>query len=153
MRVCVRACVLLICALPCAYNVASRYDSGGCKIQHITNVFRLTIDLIAKKCAVGRQVIPMVITLLQWSSSLSSVCFYQPATLLSCCLLVLSLCAEGDTLRTWRIDPYLMVERGQAWLPPPMLAADIAAGVSTRLVSISGSAVHLHVCEREREVT
>jgi hypothetical protein len=36
--------------------------------------------------------------------------------------------AEGDTLRTWRIDPYLMIEGGQAWLPPPMLAADLAAG-------------------------
>lgn len=35
--------------------------------------------------------------------------------------------AEGDTLRTWRIDPYLMLEGGQAWIPPPMLEADLAA--------------------------
>jgi hypothetical protein len=37
-------------------------------------------------------------------------------------------CAEGDTLRTWRIDPFIMIEGGQAWVPPAMLAADIAAG-------------------------
>lgn len=36
--------------------------------------------------------------------------------------------AEGDTLRTWRIDPFIMIEGGQAWVPPAMLAADIEAG-------------------------
>jgi hypothetical protein len=32
--------------------------------------------------------------------------------------------AEGDTLRTWRMDPFLMVEGGQRWLPPAMLAPE-----------------------------
>ncbi|KAF8062719.1 RRC1 [Scenedesmus sp. PABB004] len=40
--------------------------------------------------------------------------------------------AEGDTLRTWRIDPFLLVEGGQAWLPPPMLAADVAAAAADK---------------------
>ena len=31
---------------------------------------------------------------------------------------------EGDTLRTWRMDPYVMVEGGQRWLPPAMLAVE-----------------------------
>jgi hypothetical protein len=44
------------------------------------------------------------------------------------CCGVLCPVTEGDTLRTWRIDPFIMVEGGQAWVPPPMLAADIAAG-------------------------
>jgi U2-associated protein SR140 len=34
---------------------------------------------------------------------------------------------EGDTLKNWRIDPFQMIEGGQAWLPPPMLALDAAA--------------------------
>ncbi|KAG2440272.1 hypothetical protein HXX76_004384 [Chlamydomonas incerta] len=28
--------------------------------------------------------------------------------------------SEGDTLRTWRIEPYCMVHGGQRWVPPPM---------------------------------
>ncbi|KIY92374.1 U2-associated protein [Monoraphidium neglectum] len=32
--------------------------------------------------------------------------------------------AEGDTLRTWRMDPFQMVEGGQRWLPPAMLAVE-----------------------------
>lgn len=48
--------------------------------------------------------------------------------MLTWCAVLVLCAAEGDTLRTWRIDPFIMIERGQAWVPPPMLAADIAAG-------------------------
>lgn len=35
--------------------------------------------------------------------------------------------AEGDTLRTWRIEPFVMVEGGQRWLPPSMTAMQLSA--------------------------
>lgn len=28
--------------------------------------------------------------------------------------------ASGDSLRSWRVDPFLMVERSSRWVPPPM---------------------------------
>ncbi len=32
--------------------------------------------------------------------------------------------AEGDSLRTWRLKPFLMVEGGQRWIPPSMTHAE-----------------------------
>ena len=28
--------------------------------------------------------------------------------------------ASGDSLRSWRVDPFIMVERSNRWIPPPM---------------------------------
>jgi hypothetical protein len=36
--------------------------------------------------------------------------------------------AEGDSLRTWRIEPFVMVEGGQRWLAPSMTAMTLTAG-------------------------
>lgn len=43
--------------------------------------------------------------------------------------------SSGDTLRNWRIDPFLMVEDSNRWLPPPMtLAATAANKAATALL-------------------
>eukprot|EP00878_Enallax_costatus_P008741 GHUV01009136.1.p1 GENE.GHUV01009136.1~~GHUV01009136.1.p1 ORF type:complete len:411 (+),score=80.68 GHUV01009136.1:1630-2862(+) len=57
--------------------------------------------------------------------------------------------AEGDTLRTWRIDPYLMIEGGQAWIPPPMLEADLAASNKRQESARGQQAVLLSDYERD----
>lgn len=35
--------------------------------------------------------------------------------------------ASGDSLRAWRVDPFLMVGRSGRWVPPPMTAVALAA--------------------------
>ena len=34
----------------------------------------------------------------------------------------LPLGVQGDSLRNWRNEPFVMVEGGPAWIPPPMTA-------------------------------
>jgi U2-associated protein SR140 len=34
--------------------------------------------------------------------------------------------ASGDSLRSWRVDPFLMVERSARWVPPPMTQVALA---------------------------
>ncbi|MEW5308379.1 MAG: hypothetical protein WDW38_000347 [Sanguina aurantia] len=34
--------------------------------------------------------------------------------------------AEGDTLRTWRVEPFVLVKGGCRWVPPPMTAVQAA---------------------------
>uniref|UniRef100_A0A1D1ZV34 U2 snRNP-associated SURP motif-containing protein n=1 Tax=Auxenochlorella protothecoides TaxID=3075 RepID=A0A1D1ZV34_AUXPR len=36
--------------------------------------------------------------------------------------------ASGDSLRSWRVEPFLMVEESNAWVPPPMTVG--AAGIA-----------------------
>lgn len=35
--------------------------------------------------------------------------------------------AEGDTLSTWRIETFQVVQDGQCWVPPAMTAAAVSA--------------------------
>jgi U2-associated protein SR140 len=35
--------------------------------------------------------------------------------------------SSGDNLRSWRVDPFLMVENSMRWMPPPMTLAAMAA--------------------------
>ena len=34
--------------------------------------------------------------------------------------------ANGDSLRSWRVDPFLMVEKSNKWIPPPMTLVSAA---------------------------
>lgn len=45
--------------------------------------------------------------------------------------------SEGDTLRTWRIEPFVMVEGGQRWIPPSMTAMAVSAGACTIMLQYS----------------
>lgn len=38
--------------------------------------------------------------------------------------------AEGDTLRTWRVEPFVLVKGGCRWVPPPMTAVQVSSGQS-----------------------
>lgn len=46
--------------------------------------------------------------------------------------------AEGDSLRTWRIEPFVMVEGGQRWHAPSMTAMSLTAGASPGRPAIPG---------------
>mmetsp|Transcript_16329 Transcript_16329/g.48953 ORF Transcript_16329/g.48953 Transcript_16329/m.48953 type:complete len:1001 (+) Transcript_16329:302-3304(+) len=47
--------------------------------------------------------------------------------------------AQGDTARNWRVEPFVMLEGGQRWLPPPMTA-------------IAGSGSHQTAAQRGGEL-
>lgn len=47
--------------------------------------------------------------------------------------------ATGDTARNWRVEPFVMLEGGQRWLPPPMTA-------------IAGSGSHQTAAQRGGEL-
>uniref|UniRef100_A0A6S8KMZ3 U2 snRNP-associated SURP motif-containing protein n=2 Tax=Dunaliella TaxID=3044 RepID=A0A6S8KMZ3_DUNTE len=64
-----------------------------------------------------------------------------------------SLC-EGDTLRTWRIEPFVMVEGGQRWIPPSMTALQMAAGTAAAkgsAASEGGGSRERPLSDRERD--
>lgn len=47
--------------------------------------------------------------------------------------------AEGDTLRVWRTEPFVMVETGPRWHPPSMTAVELAtkSAPQERTLSVS----------------
>ncbi|KAF6245152.1 hypothetical protein COO60DRAFT_1467710, partial [Scenedesmus sp. NREL 46B-D3] len=62
--------------------------------------------------------------------------------------------SEDHAYYRWRLyslaDPYVMIEGGQAWLPPPMLAADLAAGTKRKETVRGQAAVLLSDHDRDR---
>ncbi|EFJ48766.1 hypothetical protein VOLCADRAFT_104604 [Volvox carteri f. nagariensis] len=64
--------------------------------------------------------------------------------------------SEGDTLRTWRIEPYVMVHGGQRWVPPPMTTLAEPVVVDDRTAAQKGGpdgGADGRPRERERQLT
>lgn len=55
--------------------------------------------------------------------------------------------SSGDSLRSWRIDPFLMVEGSNRWLPPPMT---LAATAGTKSNTSSQDVVSLPQISRDK---
>lgn len=56
--------------------------------------------------------------------------------------------AEGDTLRTWRIEPFVMVEGGQRWIAPSMTAMAMTGGTAAAKGAAAANNERHHSHER-----
>jgi U2-associated protein SR140 len=58
--------------------------------------------------------------------------------------------ANGDTLKSWRVDPFLMFSRSARWIPPPMTGIVAAKATEAKQVKFGKGNVPLSEAARRR---